>query len=196
MSILEKLNETIEAMQSLKGVKNAHDLAEHFKKSLRGKVGDKFLKSNFANSNSGGMVFVKFSNESFKEANNEKLEQAPVNFIISVEGFDADGNTDDVYTVEMIKYKDTTQKVKQLKTKKFSDINAVKDYVESYMESCMEALKEEGGTASGATGSAGSGDQLTIGGGVPDRSEGNIAVFAKRLDKDTPIKRKKKVDTY
>ena len=58
MGILEKINETVEAMQDFKAIQNAHDLVEYFNERYKGKLGNAFFKCDFDKSDYGnGIVF-------------------------------------------------------------------------------------------------------------------------------------------
>lgn len=185
MSVLDKINESIEAMQDFKALTNAHELVSALKGNIRKKLGDNFSKVYFDKTDANnGMVFVKFSKFPYmNEATNEKLQEAPVNFIISVEGFDGEGNVCQEcggLMVEMVRFKNVGEgKLRKLRVKQFSEINMVKDYVNKYFEKNEGYLAETVGTTSGASGTADATGEMT--GGKASATQGDIAVFKKPL---------------
>jgi hypothetical protein len=189
MSVLDKLNETLEKMNKFEGLETANHFIDSLKNNFRERLGGNFLKVDFDKSDNGnGIVFIRFSKAQYTEECNDALQNSPVNFIISVEGFDSDGGLCEdcgCFTVETLRYHDPDKQVRRLKRRQLCDINMVEQYLSKYVEKFQGELKsvhENTGTSSGAGPTAGSGSDLTIGGGVPDNSHGgNIAVFKKRL---------------
>lgn len=153
MGILEKLNETVEAMQDFKALESAHDLVEYFNTTYRGKLGEAFFKCDFDKSEYGnGVVFIRYARCPYSEATNQMAMESDFNFIVAVEGFDADGglceNCGDFYTQMMVsKLPDGVRKMRRMK---HHDINYVKNYTTKYFDAYLENLDEEGpGTVTG-----------------------------------------------
>jgi hypothetical protein len=204
MSILEKLNETLDKMNQFEGLETANHFIDSLKKNFRQRLGGNFLKVDFDKSdNNNGVVFIRFAKAPYTEACNEKFKESPVNFIISVEGFDGEGGLCEdcgCFTVETLQYNDPDNRARKLKRRQLCDINMVEQYLTKYVERYQDNLRddyeecsENTGTSSGAGPTAGSGSDLTIGGGAPDNSHGgNIAVFKKKLGSGEVEKRKKR----
>jgi hypothetical protein len=204
MSILKKLNEALEKINNFESLETANHFIDRLKNNFRKRLGGNFLKVSFDKSdNNNGVVFIRFAKLPYTESCNDKLQESPINFIISVEGFDGDGGLCEdcgCFVVETLRYHDPDNKARKLKRRQLCDINMVEQYLSKYIETYQDVLKDEYedveensvGTCSGAGSTIGSGDDLTVGGGVPDNShEGNIAVFKKKLGSGEIQRRKK-----
>jgi hypothetical protein len=180
VDILDKLDKTLNTVSKHHGVQNAKELVDIFKNNFRSKLDDKFLKVDFDNDDDYGAIFVRYAKTSYNEATNQAINDCSTNFIIAIDGFDANGDFDenDNFSVETLSFKDEDKKVRRLSRKKFSDINLAKQYVTKYFESNIETFNENvtcaGGTTSGATSTADGGS---------DNTNGSIAVKKEKLTK-------------
>lgn len=175
---------------------NAQELVEYFNNYGK-KFKNCYFNSNFDNDGKNGIVVIKYSKcPMTEETTNECLSKSPLNFIITIEGFNADGSVKNPLKVETVNYYDSNKKARKIPVTGFEGLKATKDYLVKYFDRYeKELINEEGegaGTSSGASGSDAG----------PDRTTGDIAVFAPKLGEPIrrnigepmgkPFKRKKK----
>lgn len=191
MSVLKKINKILKLQEEvqLETVHNLDDLI-CFLKTIRKIVGNCFLKVEFDSTGNGtGVLFLKFSKCPWEKCNNQQLSNSELNFMITIDGFDDDGNVceETCHEVCMYKLNDQTKKLKKLRTKEFFNMLDAGKYVKKYFEenASLFPLSEdgEGGSSPAPTGTDGGGFTTGM------TSSNNIATFKKRLGSGKPIKR-------
>ena len=162
---------------------NAKQLVEFFN-NYGQKYKNSYFNSSFDNDGKNGIVVIKYSKCPMTEnTSNEQLSKAPLNFIITVEGFNADGSIKSPLKVETINYYDANKKARKIPVTGFEGLKATKDYLISYFEKYDRELMNEDGEGGG--GDAGGGD---AGAGT---STADVAIFRQRMPMGTIKIRKK-----
>lgn len=160
---------------------NAEELVEYFKEFGK-RYSNSFFECSFDNDGKNGVVVIKFAKTPLTEGiTNQKLEESNINFIITVEGFNADGTLpkNREVVVDPIKFIDKNEKMRKMPVTGFFDLRATKDYLTKYFQRYDHYLKEDGGGAVAGAGTASGATSASVAG--PSRTEGDIAVFPQRL---------------
>jgi 8-oxo-dGTP pyrophosphatase MutT (NUDIX family) len=180
MSVLNLLNKKLSLLEEACPIKTAFELANRLKSSLSPRLGKNFFQTSFDKSDNGnGILFIRFAKHSMEEATNTKLQECPINFIISIEGFRDDGSICDecgFMNVDMFRFQDKTNNLRKMRPQRLSNANMVKDYLCKYFEKYSSHLSEDG-----EGGGAPAGSVAPAGGTSGGTDSSDIAVFKPKL---------------
>jgi hypothetical protein len=135
MDVLKRLDQLIDINESLQTFEEVEQFIKYIKTHLRQTLGRLFIKVVFDKTDNGnGIVFIKFSSLPWKGTSNEQLAFSDLNFIISIEGFDASGklSDDSIFNVEMTNFHAPQKQIRRLPKRKMYNLNDVGEYVKRY----------------------------------------------------------------